>query len=164
MSSSNPSDEVSLSFEETNKLRVSLGLKPLRTAAVEKPRGEALVVAPTEGGQDTDALRARLAAAKRAREIQAAAKASKGLAHDDDGEDAPVDAASWVKRVRETGQVPLPPPLKKQKLAADPSGQYTSENLQGLKVATKIQDEGQILTLRDTGVLGDQEVIKLKIN
>jgi U4/U6.U5 tri-snRNP-associated protein 1 len=165
-----------LSIEETNKIRLSLGLKPLKvdTGPAATPSGEPIYEDTTEGRErravdnwkaheaeiEKEAARKRRQdEIKRAREqAQRFRKLEgKGLADEDDEE----DAKDWVKKMK-----------KRQKKKADEIAremeeelerearerkEYTSAELQGLKVSHDLADLGDlggetILTLKDTTI------------
>ncbi|CCX06303.1 Similar to U4/U6.U5 tri-snRNP-associated protein snu66; acc. no. O94538 [Pyronema omphalodes CBS 100304] len=170
-----------LSIEETNKIRLSLGLKPLKvdTGPAATPGGEPIYEDTTEGRErravdnwkaheaeiEKEAARKRRQdEIKRAREqAQRFRKLEgKGLADEDDEE----DAKDWVKKMK-----------KRQKKKADEIAremeeelerearerkEYTSAELQGLKVSHDLADLGDlggetILTLKDTTIEENEE-------
>ncbi|XP_047548334.1 U4/U6.U5 tri-snRNP-associated protein 1 isoform X2 [Lutra lutra] len=187
--SSRPSsgDASSLSIEETNKLRAKLGLKPLEVNAVKKEAGTkeepvaADVINPMALRQREE-LREKLAAAKEKRLLNQKLGKIKTLGEDDPWLD---DTAAWIERSRQ---------LQKEKdlaekraklleemdqefgvstLVEEEFGQrrqdlYSARDLQGLTVEHAIDSfrEGEtlILTLKDKGVLQEEEDVLVNVN
>ncbi|KAI9188824.1 hypothetical protein H9P43_000246 [Blastocladiella emersonii ATCC 22665] len=173
--------EISLSVEETNKLRASLGLKPLVLTSSDAD----VRAAANFAAQSTTAARTREAAevAKRLERSRNRRKLRETLvgATLGDGE-ADEDAAAWVARqkamaartratieeaesVSESAAAAAKRRWKARATAAVSGGdeeEYTARDLAGLSVAHDLEAdlvEGQemILTLKDTGVLDDGE-------
>lgn len=90
---------MALSIEETNKLRVSLGLKPLNLEA-PKQRVEQRKPPAEEPKPDADAIRAKLTEAREKRRREQELHQTRGLG-EADGDD---DVASWVHTMRKTQQ------------------------------------------------------------
>ncbi|TGZ84943.1 SART-1 protein [Ascodesmis nigricans] len=177
-------NESELSIEETNKLRISLGLKPLKvdnppsTAADADSKGPKVYDDTTEGRerQAVDNWKAHEAAAakdearrRRAEEIRRAREQAqrfrklegKGLADDDEDEDmqdAGADAATWLKKQKKR-QRKMAEKLARQKeeeleREARERREYTEKDLAGVKVGHDLTDIG------DFG--GDEVVLTLK--
>lgn len=165
-------------IEETNRLRVSLGMKPLPVPGADNDSN-------SESEEEVDTLESRQAqgyenykklqeaeATKKRREARAAAvrKArdqaqrfakleGKGLGEEDDKGD--VDAKSWLlgqkKRQKKIEQARK---LEEERAAAEAEAaaavQYTSKDLAGIKVAHDssafLDGDEQILTLKDTAI------------
>uniref|UniRef100_H0VWN4 Spliceosome associated factor 1, recruiter of U4/U6.U5 tri-snRNP n=1 Tax=Cavia porcellus TaxID=10141 RepID=H0VWN4_CAVPO len=180
-------DASSLSIEETNKLRAKLGLKPLEVSAVKKEAGTkeepvtADVINPMALRQREE-LREKLAAAKEKRLLNQKLGKIKTLGEDDPWLD---DTAAWIERSRQ---------LQKEKdlaekraklleemdqefgvstLVEEEFGQrrqdlYSARDLQGLTVEHAIESfrEGEtvILTLKDKGVLQEEEDVLVNVN
>ncbi|XP_029813241.1 U4/U6.U5 tri-snRNP-associated protein 1, partial [Suricata suricatta] len=180
-------DASSLSIEETNKLRAKLGLKPLEVNAVKKEAGTkeepvaADVINPMALRQREE-LREKLAAAKEKRLLNQKLGKIKTLGEDDPWLD---DTAAWIERSRQ---------LQKEKdlaekraklleemdqefgvstLVEEEFGQrrqdlYSARDLQGLTVEHAIDSfrEGEtvILTLKDKGVLQEEEDVLVNVN
>ncbi|XP_023415343.1 U4/U6.U5 tri-snRNP-associated protein 1 isoform X2 [Loxodonta africana] len=180
-------DASSLSIEETNKLRAKLGLKPLEVNAVKKEAGTkeeplaADVINPMILRQREE-LREKLAAAKEKRLLNQKLGKIKTLGEDDPWLD---DTAAWIERSRQ---------LQKEKdlaekraklleemdqefgvstLVEEEFGQrrqdlYSARDLQGLTVEHAIDSfrEGEtvILTLKDKGVLQEEEDVLVNVN
>ena len=166
-----------LSLEETNKLRISLGLKPLVDDGPSAP-APASPSAPTQ--EDPDQVAARNYAEKTAREKRereetdlkerlARAQTRRELARsmqgptlaDPDGADK-LDTLKWLKQSKKRAKEHAARRAKEleeqeQQALAD----YSEADLAGLKVAHDADDFGdgeeRILTLRDTRVLDDGE-------
>ncbi|XP_006860967.1 PREDICTED: U4/U6.U5 tri-snRNP-associated protein 1 [Chrysochloris asiatica] len=180
-------DASSLSIEETNKLRAKLGLKPLEVNTVKKEAGTkeeplaAEVINPMALRQREE-LREKLAAAKEKRLLNQKLGKIKTLGEDDLWLD---DTAAWIERSRQ---------LQKEKdmaekrarlleemdqefgissLVEEEFGQrrqdvYSAQDLQGLTVEHAIDSfrEGEtlILTLKDKGVLQEEEDVLVNVN
>ncbi|KAK2100125.1 U4/U6.U5 tri-snRNP-associated protein 1 [Saguinus oedipus] len=180
-------DASSLSIEETNKLRAKLGLKPLEVNAVKKEAGTkeepvtADVINPMALRQREE-LREKLAAAKEKRLLNQKLGKIKTLGEDDPWLD---DTAAWIERSRQ---------LQKEKdlaekraklleemdqefgvstLVEEEFGQrrqdlYSARDLQGLTVEHAIdsfrEGETMILTLKDKGVLQEEEDVLVNVN
>ncbi|XP_063527772.1 U4/U6.U5 tri-snRNP-associated protein 1 isoform X1 [Pongo pygmaeus] len=180
-------DASSLSIEETNKLRAKLGLKPLEVNAIKKEAGTkeepvtADVINPMALRQREE-LREKLAAAKEKRLLNQKLGKIKTLGEDDPWLD---DTAAWIERSRQ---------LQKEKdlaekraklleemdqefgvstLVEEEFGQrrqdlYSARDLQGLTVEHAIdsfrEGETMILTLKDKGVLQEEEDVLVNVN
>ncbi|KAI1479475.1 SART-1 protein [Daldinia eschscholtzii] len=175
-------------IEETNRLRVSLGMKPLPVPGASGPQFKENTSTSEEDAGST--LESREAAAydnykkrldaeesKKRREEKAAAikrardaakrfenLQGKSLGEADDGED--VDTKSWlISQKKRQKQIEKARKLEEELAAAEAEAaaaiQYTSKDLAGVKVGHEIgsfeDGEEQILTLKDTDVLGDEE-------
>ncbi|KAK3372799.1 SART-1 protein [Lasiosphaeria ovina] len=171
------------SIEEINKVRWAMGMKPLPVpGATEAPRGPS----PDKDQDVASTLETREAAAydnfrklreaeeaKKRREEKAAAvknardKAQRfatlegrGLADLDDEDD--LDAKSWLKtQKKRQKKIEATRKLDEEKAAADAAAQHTADDLAGVKVAhdmaSFLDGDEQILTLKDTGVLENEE-------
>eukprot|EP00043_Microstomoeca_roanoka_P029721 m.22889 g.22889 ORF g.22889 m.22889 type:complete len:683 (+) comp9392_c0_seq1:49-2097(+) len=176
------SEEISLSVEESNALRLRLGLSALRedddtsTAAPGKSslENDVLLAPVVPGEKDREnEMRDKLSIRKEKREIETKLKQVKTLGEaSDDEEDS---AAAWVKRSRDLTKLKEEAQKKAQMLAdmdrefeeaaipeAKPrSAAYTAKHLKGMTVKHDVEhfQEGQetILTLEDRGVLDDDE-------
>ncbi|KAF8477305.1 SART-1 protein [Kalaharituber pfeilii] len=165
-------EEQSLSLEETNKLRISLGLKPLQA---DPPASEKKGEADDETGYDAEERRAvqnwqkyqdelekkafREMQKEEIRKGKEAAKRfakleGKGLA--DEAEDE--DAAEWVRKMKKR-QKKLAKKMADELAARDAAAEkleYTERDVRGLKVA---HDEAEldvgsemVLTLKDATI------------
>lgn len=179
------SGDVSLSIEETNKLRAKLGLKPLELNETKKELGtkEDPVVAETINPvliQKQKDIKEKLAAMKEKRILNQKLGKVKTLA-DDDWLD---DTASWVEKSRKMAKEKemaekraklleeMDEEFGVSSLVEEEFGQskraaYTSGDLKGLKVQHKVESfsEGQtvILTLEDKGVLEEEEDVLVNV-
>ena len=97
--------EVSMSLEETNRVREKLGLKPLRTGESDRAKSkreaeEAAHAARADEAKakQTAEISARIAAAKERRLMEARDRSTKQLGEADEGDD---DLAAWVNKSRE---------------------------------------------------------------
>ncbi|KAI9621124.1 hypothetical protein H4Q26_013322 [Puccinia striiformis f. sp. tritici PST-130] len=156
----------SLSIEETNKIRISIGLKPL-------PTPDSNNNAPAELDPDQQAEQnysKRLIKAKENRE-RLAKLSGRGLgelaADQQEGEEE--DLKKWVKRHKKNKHKidPLLAAKKKEaELNADEIGkEYGSRDLEGIKVGHDLDDlqsnmmeeEKMVLTLKDSKILDGED-------
>jgi U4/U6.U5 tri-snRNP-associated protein 1 len=174
-------------IEEINKVRLAMGMKPLPVPGAAPPPREATPELETgDDGKPVSTLETREAAsyenfrkaqeaeeAKRKREAKAAAvkKArelaqrtavieGKGLADDDDD----VDVKSWLKNQKKRQKkIEAARKAEEEKAAAEASrvAEHTAADLAGVKVAHDmaafLDGDDQVLTLKDTGVLENEE-------
>lgn len=170
--------EESLSIEETNKIRLSLGLKPLKADTSSTPSAAA---APTDNSLEAQDRRAvdnwkqhqsaldkesarsaRIEGVKKARDAarRFARLEGKGLgeADDDGGEE---DTKTWVRKMKKR-QKKLAEKMAREReeelqRAAGEVKEYTAEELAGVRVGHDLGElaegeEGTILTLKDTTI------------
>ncbi|KAH8147685.1 uncharacterized protein LAJ45_08149 [Morchella importuna] len=177
--------EESLSLEETNKLRISLGLKPLKadppsTNTTASATDTTPIFDNSTESQDRRAIdnwkthqsvleadsarRARAEGIKKARD---AAKRfvvleGKGLGEADENEE---DTTTWVRKMKKR-QKKLAEKMAKEKeeeleRLARETKDYTAEDLKGVRVGHDLEElvigeEGMVLTLKDS-TIGDEE-------
>ncbi|KAG7285300.1 hypothetical protein NEMBOFW57_009922 [Staphylotrichum longicolle] len=175
------------SIEEINKVRLAMGMKPLPVPGAAPPPKEATPEQETgDDGKPVSTLETREAAsydnyrkaqdaedAKRKREQKAAAikKArelaqrsaivqGKGLADEDDE----VDVKSWLKNQKKRQKkIESVRKAEEEKAAAEAArvAEHTAADLAGVKVAHDMANfldaDDQVLTLKDTGVLENEE-------
>ncbi|KAI0602251.1 SART-1 family protein [Biscogniauxia sp. FL1348] len=176
-------------IEETNRIRVSLGLKPLPVPGASGPQFKEKQSTPDDE-EAASTLETRQAAAydnykkiqdaqdaKRRRDEKAAAikKArdaakrfevleGKGLGEADGDND--LDAKAWlISQKKRQKKIEKARKLEEELAAAEAAAaaaiQYTSKDLAGVKVGHEIESfedgDEQILTLKDTNVLGDDD-------
>ncbi|SPO05652.1 related to DNA binding protein SART-1 [Cephalotrichum gorgonifer] len=173
------------SLEEANKLRVSLGMKPLPVPGAAEPEpgsdneasaeeSDYLQARTDAAGENFQKLRAeedvkrrrdeRAAAIKKAREKaqRHAVLEGKGLG---DGEEE-VDAKAWLAgQKKRQKQIAKLRKLEEEQAAAEAQAaaalQYTSRDLAGVKVAHDasnfLDGEEQILTLKDSTIAENEE-------
>lgn len=175
-----------ISIEETNRIRVSLGMKPLpvpgapsgpvfkaaSTSAAEEEAGSTLE--SRQGEAEENYLREKRAAdARRAREQKAEAikKArdtakrfskleGQGLADMDD--DADLDAKSWlIKQKKRQREIEKARKMEKELAEAEKEAEYTARDLAGVKVGHELdtfqEGEDQVLVLKDTTIDENEE-------
>ncbi|KAI2611540.1 SART-1 protein [Hypoxylon fragiforme] len=175
------------SIEETNRLRVSLGLKPLPVPGASGPQFKEKASTPDEEAastletreaaaydnykklQDAEAARKRrdekAAAVKKARDAAKRFESlqGKGLGDADDDE---VDTKAWlINQKKRQKQIEKARKLEAELAAAEAEAaaaiQYTSRDLAGVKVGHELgafeEGDEQILTLKDSNVLGEDE-------
>ncbi|GMH83690.1 hypothetical protein TrST_g5862 [Triparma strigata] len=150
--------EITMSIEETNALRISLGLKPLNDT---KKKEVTFINTSTSNEM---AVKERLEKSKVMREERAKAnkKNKKSLGEDSSASDS---AADWVKqsRLNALAKKATPAPTSsntssnKNKKEEVEGEEYSSSDLQGLNVAHSMEafesGEDVILTLGDTSIL-----------
>lgn len=171
----NQREDVSLSIEETNKLRAKLGLKPLEDDSSKGADGDDSydkrpeVFVKTDNISDkleAEKVRERISVVKEKRKFAEKLRSTKALA-DSDSED---DVVSWVQKSRELETHKAAEKAKEleerdremerqQEEEMRRQRAYRQEDLKGLTVAHSIDSvkEGSqvILTLRDTDLLED---------
>lgn len=173
-------------IEETNRIRVSLGMKPLPVPGANAPsdsdsepeedRGSTLETREAEGGDnykkylDGEANKRRreqkAAAARRAREMAQRNLVLEGKGLGEAEENDPVDARAWLtgqkKRQKKIDKArKLEEELAAAEAAAAAAVQYTSKDLAGIKVghdmSAFLDGDEQILTLKDSAIDGNDE-------
>ncbi|RPB03100.1 SART-1 protein [Choiromyces venosus 120613-1] len=174
--------EESLSIEETNKIRLSLGLKPLKVdtetpATSSKPvdaapdnsveAQERRAVDNWKKRQDDiekeNARKARIEGIKKARDAEKrfAKLEGKGLGEADENEE---DTTTWVRKMKKR-QKKLAEKMAKEmedelQRAVAERKEYTAEDLTGVRVGHdlgELDGEGTILTLKDTTIEENEE-------
>lgn len=166
--------DISLSVEETNRLRVQLGLRPLRPKATEcalPSRGTSSepIHAPPPSRQH-DAPPNASSANQRPR-LSVAAAAVLGLNDDDDDdEDEDEDEEStsaWIERLKQAAaqktsavgnkrpRTPPPPPPPRNDPRNGQTEHLTGTRIQHSALQAMADGEETILTLADSGVLND---------
>ncbi|KAF7374877.1 hypothetical protein MSAN_00373800 [Mycena sanguinolenta] len=157
--------EESISLEETNKIRISLGLKPLTddgAPADDKDKQAENNYAKQrelENQQrESKKIQDRISKVKNRRELNASLKGS--TLGDADGDD---DTMKWIKKSKKREKE-----LAKKRLAELESmdkmfqgDEYTERDLAGLKVSHDFEDmdegDARILTLKDSRILDNEE-------
>ncbi len=177
----------SISIEETNRIRVSLGMKPLPVpGAASGPvfKSTSTSSGPAEeAGSTLESRQAEAQAnyekakeaeeAKKRREAKAegikkardAAKRfskleGKGLADMDD--DANLDAKSWlIKQKKRQREIEKARKMEQEMAEAEKIAEYTAKDLAGVKVAHELDNfqegEDQVLTLKDATIDENEE-------
>ncbi|KAJ7756440.1 SART-1 family-domain-containing protein [Mycena maculata] len=159
--------EESISLEETNKIRISLGLKPLTddsAPADDKDKQAEDNYAKQRELQnkqrESKKIQDRIAKIKNRHELNASLKGS--TLGDADGDDDN-DTLKWIKKSKKREKQ-----LAKQRLAELESmdkvfqgDEYTERDLVGLKVSHDFEDmdegDARILTLKDSRILDNEE-------
>ncbi|KIY44016.1 SART-1 protein [Fistulina hepatica ATCC 64428] len=156
--------EESISLEETNKIRISLGLKPLTDDKAPADDKEKVAEENYAKQRDREAkdretkkVREHIAKVRNRRELRASLKGA--TLGDADGDE---DTLKWIKRSKK----------KEKELARKRQAElenqdklfqeeYTERDLEGLKVNHDLDamDEGEdhILTLKDSRILDNEE-------
>jgi U4/U6.U5 tri-snRNP-associated protein 1 len=109
-SSSSNAEEQSISIQESNALRSSLGLPPLRTSApAENGRKSSTAIhAPPQNTQKESLVKERIMEAKLKREVQAGIRKLQKEAEDKQLEDPKEEEAlTWAERMRQTSAQPI---------------------------------------------------------
>ncbi|KAJ8059859.1 hypothetical protein OCU04_011489 [Sclerotinia nivalis] len=175
-----------ISIEETNRIRASLGMKPLAVPGAAGPVFKEAPSAPAEDvgstlesrqaeGYDNYRKLQEAEEAKRKREAKAEAikKArdtakrfakleGKGLGEADD--DGDLDAKSWLMKQKKR-QKEIEKARKKEQERADAeaaaAAEYTAKDLAGVRVGHELdtfaEGEDQVLTLKDTTIDENEE-------
>lgn len=166
--------EISMSIEETNRLREKVGLKPLKegkvvdgqAAALQAKREEA---AKKQADAESKEIAERIKRSQEQRKIQKAYDETKGLGDSDD--DDVGGAAAWVNKSRKIEQKKKAEAARQAALTAsrfdeqddideDEEDEYSAKDLKGLKVRHKADEllDGQtvVLTLKDQGILDEK--------
>lgn len=173
-----PDDATSISIEEANRIRLSLGLKPLRVDPEPSADSSAQPPKPAEDDNSIEAQERRAVEnwhKLKAEQEEAARKKSqkeetrreienykrfkqlegKGLADDDEEE----DALSWVRKQKKR-QKKIAKKMAEDLAARDDQAvkEYTEKDVRDLRVAHDMDDimargeEGAILTLKDATI------------
>lgn len=175
-----------ISIEETNRLRVSLGMKPLpvpgaapsgpvfkeSSEAPAEEAGSTLESRQAEGYDNYRKLQeAELAKKKREAKAESIKKArdaakrfakleGKGLGDAEDEED--LDARSWlIKQKKRQKEIEKARKRERELAEAEAAAEYTAADLAGVKVAHELgnfeEGEEQVLTLKDTTIDENEE-------
>ncbi|KAG0084656.1 hypothetical protein BGZ93_006845 [Podila epicladia] len=162
--------EISASIEETNAIRIKLGLKPLKLG----PETSSAQVAEDnlkrqreEEAKKTreEAIKNKIAKSKNKRELVKSLP-GKGLGEISDGEDDVDDVYKWTQRNKskeKERQAAAAARREKELQELDESYQaeYGEEQLSGLRVGHDMDDFGEgeerILTLKDSSILENEE-------
>ncbi|EKD12737.1 U4/U6.U5 tri-snRNP-associated protein snu66 [Drepanopeziza brunnea f. sp. 'multigermtubi' MB_m1] len=171
-----------ISIEETNRLRVSLGMKPLPVpgagpifkdpSAPAEEVGSTLESRQAEGYDNYRKLQEAEQAKKKREEKAAAIKRArdaakrfsklegKGLGDADEGED--LGAKAWLIKQKKRQKEIEKARKKEQELAdAEKEAEYTAKDLAGVKVGHELdtfqEGEDQVLTLKDTTIDENEE-------
>jgi len=159
-SAAKSSEELSLSVNETNKLREKLGLKPLVEGESSSQAEADMILNEERRIKEQEKVAAKIAKAKEKREYS---KKSGKKTIADEVEDDDMVTANWVKKMRKK-QGKKPTAAEKQAAAFDDAdeaeqegAEYTAKDLKGLKLMAQADDfaEGKevIMTLKDESIL-----------
>lgn len=180
--------EESLSIEETNKLRISLGLKPLKVDTDPRPSGdltgeetfdnsveghERRAVANWKKNEvevnKEAARKAKLDGIKKARDVAKRFAQLEGKGLGEAGEDEE-DTTTWVRKMKKR-QKKLVEKMGKEReeeleRAAREHKEYTADDLAGVRVGHDLEElhegeEGTILTLKDTTIEENEGMLSL---
>ena len=178
VNTSNAGGEVSMSLEETNRVREKLGMKPLRQGESDRDKARREVEETERAARaadakeaETAALAAKIAAAKEKRTMEQRNRSTKQLgeaaAADDD------DMMAWVNKSRKIEEKRRKEERRKaeelaRKLAeqddeaeeSEGDDIYGGKDLAGLRVRHGLEEvnegETMILTLKDSSILDDK--------
>jgi len=178
VNTSNAGGEVSMSLEETNRVREKLGLKPLRTGESDRAKArreaeetERAALEADAKEAETAALAAKIAAAKEKRTMEQRNRATKQLGEAADADDD--DMMAWVSKSRKIEEKRRREERKKaEELARKLAEQddeaeesegdeiYGGKDLAGMRVRHSLEQvaegETMILTLKDSSILDDK--------
>ncbi|KAF8501642.1 SART-1 family-domain-containing protein [Russula emetica] len=157
--------EESISLEETNKIRISLGLKPLTDDSApaddKEKQAEANYAKQREAEvkeRDTKRIQDRIAKVRNKRDLNASLRGATLGDADADTD----DALKWIKKNKKKEKE-----LVKKRQAELESmdkvfqEEYTEKDLEGLKVShdlSQLEDgESHILTLKDSRILDNED-------
>ncbi|PVD26301.1 hypothetical protein C0Q70_13972 [Pomacea canaliculata] len=179
-------EQLSLSIEETNKLRAKLGLKPLEVGGAKDGSSKSgenqdVHVPAINIGEKkrTEKLREKMDTTKAKREISNKLRVIKGLGESDSedesaislGPEKPVIICLWcqAKLLEEMDEEFGVGSLVEQVFQGPKQKNYSSRDLSGLKVEHGMEKfrEGSniVLTLKDKGVLDeDKEDVLINVN
>ncbi|KAF7316824.1 hypothetical protein HMN09_00415500 [Mycena chlorophos] len=156
--------EESISLEETNKIRISLGLKPLTDDGAPADNKEKQAEDNYSKRREAEAreretkkTQDRLAKIKNRRELNASLKGA--TLGDADGDD---DTLKWVKKSKKR-EKELAKKRQEELENMDQmfQAEYTERDLEGLKVSHDFEDmdegDARILTLKDSRILDNEE-------
>ncbi|KAG0038780.1 hypothetical protein BGZ82_010843 [Podila clonocystis] len=162
--------EISASIEETNAIRLKLGLKPLNLGP--EPGSDQVAEDNLKRLREEEAKKAReeaiknkIAKSKNKRELVKSLP-GKGLGEASDGEDDVDDVYKWTQRNKskeKERQAAAAARREKELQELDESYQveYGEEQLSGLRVGHDMDDFGEgeerILTLKDSSILENEE-------
>jgi len=169
MDSSGGGSEISLSIEETNKLRISLGLKPLKEENNKEKEAKQKQKRKEESKEAKSfLLKEKLKESKKNREYlsQISGKSlGEELAEEDEG------AAAWVAKSRILQETDKQLAERRARTLADQDAEfetddaYSSKDLKGIKIGHKLENflaesgEQVILTFEDTRILKDADTL-----
>ncbi|KAI0303755.1 SART-1 protein [Multifurca ochricompacta] len=157
--------EESISLEETNKIRISLGLKPLTDDSApaddKEKQAEANYAKRREAEakeKETKRIHDRIAKVRNRRELNASLKGATLGDADADTD----DTLKWIKKSKKR-EMELAKKRQAELESMDKVFQeeYTEKDLEGLKVShdlTQLEDgESHVLTLKDSRILDNEE-------
>lgn len=168
--------EISLSVEDTNKLRKKLGLRPLRlTSSQDEREKEREAKAKAEKQIQDKALqaKARIETMRKTR-MENSILASRAIStsvldagDDDEGDVSDDDPAAWVAKMRNRRVVPAEQKKRKRPSKKSAGGGNPESDVIGQKAINELDldhadaimedHENVILTLKDANVLSDAE-------
>ncbi|KAG7089595.1 hypothetical protein E1B28_011262 [Marasmius oreades] len=157
--------EESISLEETNKIRISLGLKPLTEDAPstddkEKQAEQNYAKRREQEAKDKEAKKVadRVAKVRNRRELNASLKGTTLGDADGDAD----DTLKWIKRSKKKDKELARKRLEElDNFDKAIQEEYTERDLEGLKVSHDFEGmeegEARILTLKDSRILDNEE-------
>lgn len=157
--------EISLSIEETNRLRISLGLRPLRVSSPSHNRQcrEEKVEQPKAG---IPSIQERIEKSRRARQakiLRTSVAPASIVDHTDSENESEDDIAAWVAKTRKTKNKPVAQrtnvAVSRELMLLEALKKDKGRDLTNLKFdhdEGELEDqEATILTLKDTNVLDE---------
>ncbi|KAN0009487.1 hypothetical protein ACTFIU_006782 [Dictyostelium citrinum] len=171
MSETTPTNVITnLSIEETNKIRISLGLKPLKVE--EEPKDvKSQTKSNNNTNSDTLEVLDTINKLKKKRELNSklvGKSIAEQLLEGENEEEDDDDVSNWVNKSRQTEKQKQ---IERKKELINKKQQkqqhYNQSNLKGMKVGNDIkyfEDENEhILTLQDSSVLDDSEDVLVNV-
>ncbi|KAM9950272.1 hypothetical protein ACTFIT_011522 [Dictyostelium discoideum] len=170
MSETTPTNVItSLSIEETNRIRISLGLKPLKEESKEVKPQTTTNNNNNNNNTNSDTLEV-LDTINRELNSKLAGKSIAEQLLEGENEDEDDDISSWINKSRlneKQKQIERKKELLNKKQQKQQQ-HYNQSNLKGMKVGNDIkyfEDENEhILTLQDSSVLEDSEDVLINVN
>ncbi|CAE6443381.1 unnamed protein product [Rhizoctonia solani] len=158
--------EESISLEETNKIRISLGLKPLtddKAPSNDKDQEAEQNYAKRKKAEEEDRKKGEIAKniAKARNRIELNRRLV-GATLGDTEEDVGLDAKNWIKKAkRKEKELAAKRQAEQESMDKMAQATYDERDLEGLKVSHDMdklnEGEDRILTLKDSRILDNEE-------
>lgn len=157
MSSSNDKEQLKLSIEETNALRATLGLKPLRVGGKSKKVNRCESESAKETQKQVKEKEDALSACNNGdvaddAETEKATFLTSSLAESYEAE----NALSWAEKMRKKKTSEIIKKKATNRAKSSTNNKYSSRHLQGMEVSANLEDIGSenvVLTLKDESIL-----------
>ena len=150
---------LSLSIEETNALRVSLGLKPLNSEVTETKISEKEIHKPAQKVTNVDDIKARIEKAKWLRK-ERELKRTKTLAESSEDDSEEEDAAAFVEKSRKLEKEKKLAKEKLKKMEQEEKEREENIDLNSITIAHNeeaFSENPIILTLADKDIMDEGE-------